>query len=158
MIFLLLSHTLLNIEFINCLLIMVRRDFSHIPLFSFADDVVVDRTKRESARERRGSLYNCWHTWSKVNWAPKIYLFNLLLWSRISCDDQMHYRWGNNTVWLISFEGPNISYYGKSRRPRTAFTSQQLIELEKQFRENKYLSKPKVKQFSICILLSSIIF
>ena len=37
-----------------------------------------------------------------------------------------------------------MSYYGKSRRPRTAFTSQQLIELEKQFRENKYLSKPKV--------------
>ncbi len=45
------------------------------------------------------------------------------------------------------FSGPTISYYGKSRRPRTAFTSQQLIELEKHFRENKYLSKPKVKNF-----------
>jgi hypothetical protein len=40
-----------------------------------------------------------------------------------------------------------MSYYGKSRRPRTAFTSQQLLELEKQFRENKYLSKPKVKKW-----------
>ena len=32
---------------------------------------------------------------------------------------------------------------GKTRRPRTAFTSQQLLELEKQFKENKYLSRPK---------------
>nr|AVK72330.1 HB9 homeobox protein [Meara stichopi] len=31
----------------------------------------------------------------------------------------------------------------KIRRPRTAFTSQQLLELEKQFRESKYLSRPK---------------
>jgi hypothetical protein len=30
---------------------MVRRDFSHIPLFSFAD-VVVDQTKREREREK----------------------------------------------------------------------------------------------------------
>ena len=32
---------------------------------------------------------------------------------------------------------------GKTRRPRTAFTSQQLLELERQFRINKYLSRPK---------------
>nr|CAB3263887.1 Mnx transcription factor [Phallusia mammillata] len=31
----------------------------------------------------------------------------------------------------------------KSRRPRTAFTSQQLLELERQFKLNKYLSRPK---------------
>ncbi|KAG5446163.1 hypothetical protein CSKR_106103 [Clonorchis sinensis] len=31
----------------------------------------------------------------------------------------------------------------KSRRPRTAFTSQQLLELEQQFVCNKYLSRPK---------------
>jgi hypothetical protein len=53
---------------------------------------------------------------------------------------------GNHTVFKI-FLGPAISYYGKSRRPRTAFTSQQLLELEKQFRENKYLSKPKVNVY-----------
>ncbi|KAA3670527.1 homeobox protein HB9, partial [Paragonimus westermani] len=32
---------------------------------------------------------------------------------------------------------------GKTRRPRTAFTSQQLLELEQQFSSNKYLSRPK---------------
>ncbi|CAD5119538.1 DgyrCDS8138 [Dimorphilus gyrociliatus] len=32
---------------------------------------------------------------------------------------------------------------GKTRRPRTAFTSQQLLELERQFKLNKYLSRPK---------------
>ncbi|THD27316.1 Homeodomain transcription factor HB9 [Fasciola hepatica] len=32
---------------------------------------------------------------------------------------------------------------GKTRRPRTAFTSQQLMELEQQFSSNKYLSRPK---------------
>nr|NP_001122328.1 transcription factor HB9 [Ciona intestinalis]BAE06563.1 transcription factor protein [Ciona intestinalis] len=31
----------------------------------------------------------------------------------------------------------------RSRRPRTAFTSQQLLELERQFKLNKYLSRPK---------------
>uniref|UniRef100_K7GJ86 Homeobox protein HB9 n=1 Tax=Pelodiscus sinensis TaxID=13735 RepID=K7GJ86_PELSI len=32
---------------------------------------------------------------------------------------------------------------GKCRRPRTAFTSQQLLELEHQFKLNKFLSRPK---------------
>ncbi|XP_013390168.1 motor neuron and pancreas homeobox protein 1 [Lingula anatina] len=35
------------------------------------------------------------------------------------------------------------SLLGKTRRPRTAFTSQQLLELERQFKMNKYLSRPK---------------
>lgn len=38
---------------------------------------------------------------------------------------------------------PQHTLLGKTRRPRTAFTSQQLLELEKQFKENKYLSRPK---------------
>lgn len=40
----------------------------------------------------------------------------------------------------------------KSRRPRTAFTSQQLLELEKQFKDNKYLSRPK--RFEVATALS----
>uniref|UniRef100_A0A0K2U5K4 Pancreas/duodenum homeobox protein 1like [Bombyx mori] n=1 Tax=Lepeophtheirus salmonis TaxID=72036 RepID=A0A0K2U5K4_LEPSM len=39
--------------------------------------------------------------------------------------------------------GPQHTLLGKTRRPRTAFTSQQLLELERQFKENKYLSRPK---------------
>ncbi|VEL29272.1 unnamed protein product, partial [Protopolystoma xenopodis] len=41
---------------------------------------------------------------------------------------------------------------GKTRRPRTAFTSQQLLELEHQFRANKYLSRPK--RFEVATSLS----
>ncbi|CAF0878700.1 unnamed protein product [Adineta steineri] len=53
-----------------------------------------------------------------------------------------------------SYQNSAISYYGKSRRPRTAFTSQQLLELEKQFRENKYLSKPKRFEVATSLMLS----
>ncbi|XP_055383721.1 homeobox protein Hox-C5-like [Condylostylus longicornis] len=43
---------------------------------------------------------------------------------------------------------------GKTRRPRTAFTSQQLLELEKQFKQNKYLSRPKRFEVASSLLLS----
>ncbi|ELU08079.1 hypothetical protein CAPTEDRAFT_41929, partial [Capitella teleta] len=43
------------------------------------------------------------------------------------------------------------SLLGKSRRPRTAFTSQQLLELERQFKLNKYLSRPK--RFEVATML-----
>uniref|UniRef100_A0ABD2X1E8 Homeobox domain-containing protein n=1 Tax=Trichogramma kaykai TaxID=54128 RepID=A0ABD2X1E8_9HYME len=43
---------------------------------------------------------------------------------------------------------------GKSRRPRTAFTSQQLLELEKQFRLNKYLSRPKRFEVATSLMLT----
>ncbi|CAI4226708.1 unnamed protein product [Auanema sp. JU1783] len=38
--------------------------------------------------------------------------------------------------------------WGKMRRPRTAFTSEQLIELERQFADNKYLSRPRRYQLA----------
>ncbi|VDM57422.1 unnamed protein product, partial [Angiostrongylus costaricensis] len=38
--------------------------------------------------------------------------------------------------------------WGKIRRPRTAFTSEQLIQLERQFNENKYLSRPRRYQLA----------
>ncbi|KAG7206550.1 hypothetical protein KM043_000240 [Ampulex compressa] len=43
---------------------------------------------------------------------------------------------------------------GKTRRPRTAFTSQQLLELEKQFRQNKYLSRPKRFEVATSLMLT----
>uniref|UniRef100_A0A182K924 Homeobox domain-containing protein n=1 Tax=Anopheles christyi TaxID=43041 RepID=A0A182K924_9DIPT len=46
------------------------------------------------------------------------------------------------------------SVYGKARRPRTAFTSQQLLELEKQFKVSKYLSRPKRYEVANNLLLS----
>lgn len=48
----------------------------------------------------------------------------------------------------------NMSYVSKSRRPRTAFTSQQLLELEKQFKDNKYLSRPKRFEVATTLMLS----
>ncbi|CAB1327658.1 unnamed protein product [Coregonus sp. 'balchen'] len=44
---------------------------------------------------------------------------------------------------LPDYSSPQAGLLGKCRRPRTAFTSQQLLELENQFKLNKYLSRPK---------------
>nr|AAI06384.1 Unknown (protein for MGC:130958) [Xenopus laevis] len=43
---------------------------------------------------------------------------------------------------------------GKCRRPRTAFTSQQLLELEHQFKVNKYLSRPKRFEVATSLMLT----
>lgn len=43
---------------------------------------------------------------------------------------------------------------GKTRRPRTAFTSQQLLELENQFNTNKYLSRPKRFEVATNLMLT----
>ncbi|GLH04547.1 Homeotic protein proboscipedia [Gryllus bimaculatus] len=49
---------------------------------------------------------------------------------------------------------PQHALLGKTRRPRTAFTSQQLLELEKQFRHNKYLSRPKRFEVATSLMLT----
>lgn len=46
------------------------------------------------------------------------------------------------------------SIVGKTRRPRTAFTSQQLLELERQFKLNKYLSRPKRFEVATSLMLT----
>ncbi|CAG7721141.1 unnamed protein product [Allacma fusca] len=50
--------------------------------------------------------------------------------------------------------GPTAALLGKTRRPRTAFTSQQLLELERQFRQNKYLSRPKRFEVATSLMLT----
>ncbi|XP_055328300.1 motor neuron and pancreas homeobox protein 1-like [Paramacrobiotus metropolitanus] len=48
----------------------------------------------------------------------------------------------------------NHALLGKTRRPRTAFTSQQLLELEKQFKASKYLSRPKRYEVASSLMLT----
>ncbi|TSK92888.1 Motor neuron and pancreas homeobox protein 1 [Bagarius yarrelli] len=56
---------------------------------------------------------------------------------------------------LAEFNGsPQSGLIGKCRRPRTAFTSQQLLELENQFKLNKYLSRPKRFEVATSLMLT----
>ncbi|KAB5577234.1 hypothetical protein PHYPO_G00207560 [Pangasianodon hypophthalmus] len=56
---------------------------------------------------------------------------------------------------LADFNGsPQSGLMGKCRRPRTAFTSQQLLELENQFKLNKYLSRPKRFEVATSLMLT----
>ncbi|KAI1290155.1 Motor neuron and pancreas homeobox protein 1 [Halotydeus destructor] len=64
--------------------------------------------------------------------------------------------------WLLARQSPldhlhrqnQNAVIGKTRRPRTAFTSQQLLELENQFRMNKYLSRPKRFEVATNLMLT----
>ncbi|XP_041724842.2 motor neuron and pancreas homeobox protein 1 [Coregonus clupeaformis] len=49
---------------------------------------------------------------------------------------------------------PHADLTGKCRRPRTAFTSQQLLQLENQFKFNKYLSRPKRFEVATSLMLT----
>ncbi|XP_061670062.1 motor neuron and pancreas homeobox 2b isoform X2 [Syngnathoides biaculeatus] len=55
---------------------------------------------------------------------------------------------------LPDYSGPQSGLLGKCRRPRTAFTSQQLLELENQFKLNKYLSRPKRFEVATSLMLT----
>ncbi|KAJ7345981.1 hypothetical protein JRQ81_001931 [Phrynocephalus forsythii] len=52
------------------------------------------------------------------------------------------------------YAAPQSGLMGKCRRPRTAFTSQQLLELENQFKINKYLSRPKRFEVATSLMLT----
>ncbi|KAI1709574.1 homeobox domain-containing protein [Ditylenchus destructor] len=54
----------------------------------------------------------------------------------------------------VAFALWNWQHWGRLRRPRTTFTSEQLLELEKQFAESKYLSRPKRYQLAQELSLS----
>ncbi|XP_013871952.1 motor neuron and pancreas homeobox protein 1 [Austrofundulus limnaeus] len=55
---------------------------------------------------------------------------------------------------LGEFAPGQAALLGKCRRPRTAFTSQQLLELENQFKLNKYLSRPKRFEVATSLMLT----
>ncbi|KAJ3593129.1 hypothetical protein NHX12_005466 [Muraenolepis orangiensis] len=55
---------------------------------------------------------------------------------------------------LQDYSSPQAGLLGKCRRPRTAFTSQQLLELENQFKLNKYLSRPKRFEVATSLMLT----
>ena len=54
----------------------------------------------------------------------------------------------------LPLSAPQAGLLGKCRRPRTAFTSQQLLELENQFKLNKYLSRPKRFEVATSLMLT----
>uniref|UniRef100_A0A4W5KT37 Motor neuron and pancreas homeobox 2a n=1 Tax=Hucho hucho TaxID=62062 RepID=A0A4W5KT37_9TELE len=54
----------------------------------------------------------------------------------------------------VPFSSSQASLMGKCRRPRTAFTSQQLLQLENQFKLNKYLSRPKRFEVATSLMLT----
>lgn len=67
--------------------------------------------------------------------------------------------WNSSLFILCSFCLPltgsaQSGLMGKCRRPRTAFTSQQLLELENQFKLNKYLSRPKRFEVATSLMLT----
>ncbi|KAM3861925.1 motor neuron and pancreas homeobox 2a [Diretmus argenteus] len=55
---------------------------------------------------------------------------------------------------LAEYGPAQAGLLGKCRRPRTAFTSQQLLELENQFKLNKYLSRPKRFEVATSLMLT----
>uniref|UniRef100_A0A8C7X1P2 Homeobox domain-containing protein n=1 Tax=Oryzias sinensis TaxID=183150 RepID=A0A8C7X1P2_9TELE len=62
---------------------------------------------------------------------------------------------GTGTTGLGEYGAPSqAALLGKCRRPRTAFTSQQLLELENQFKVNKYLSRPKRFEVATSLMLT----
>nr|XP_009674517.1 PREDICTED: motor neuron and pancreas homeobox protein 1-like [Struthio camelus australis] len=58
------------------------------------------------------------------------------------------------TAFQSPLTAPQSALMGKCRRPRTAFTSQQLLELENQFKLNKYLSRPKRFEVATSLMLT----
>lgn len=48
----------------------------------------------------------------------------------------------------------NFAMNGKQRRPRTAFSSQQLLTLERQFQAQKYLTRPQRYELATSLMLT----
>ncbi|CAD6196305.1 unnamed protein product [Caenorhabditis auriculariae] len=58
-------------------------------------------------------------------------------------------------TWLLEAAAVNAwQSWGKMRRPRTAFSSEQLVQLERHFADNRYLSRPRRYQLAQQLSLS----
>lgn len=94
------------------------------------------------------NLFRCFKP--SIEWCAKLDLN----WQTKQCDKL-------NSLEIISTPLLNLSQLligahvlDKTRRPRTAFTSQQLLELENQFRASKYLSRPKRFEVATSLMLT----
>ncbi|XP_069067252.1 motor neuron and pancreas homeobox protein 1 isoform X1 [Pleurodeles waltl] len=80
--------------------------------------------------------------------------FQLDQWLRASTAGMMLPKMPDFNFHLLSAAQAQSNLLGKCRRPRTAFTSQQLLELEHQFKLNKYLSRPKRFEVATSLMLT----
>ena len=55
---------------------------------------------------------------------------------------------------LQHFHQRNLIMNGKQRRPRTAFSSHQLLTLERQFQAQKYLTRPQRYELATSLMLT----
>uniref|UniRef100_A0A915HZB4 Homeobox domain-containing protein n=1 Tax=Romanomermis culicivorax TaxID=13658 RepID=A0A915HZB4_ROMCU len=64
--------------------------------------------------------------------------------------EQQQMSGGGNSIVVAAV----VSSAAKTRRPRTAFSSQQLLELERYFKRNKYLSRPQRYEVATSLALT----
>lgn len=66
----------------------------------------------------------------------------------VNSRSSVHFPWMKTTkshahLWKANWSGANIDFLDENKRTRTAYTRAQLLELEKEFHFNKYISRPR---------------
>lgn len=112
-----------------------------------AENLILLHQNKRAGKAFSVSQASCWF-WILICWSSRY----------------LHLLKKNSSLWpfkgLWNFCGfilaaqAQSNLLGKCRRPRTAFTSQQLLELEHQFKLNKYLSRPKRFEVATSLMLT----